>query len=73
MLEIRDVRLVLDAKALLGECPLWSVAEQRLYWVDISGRSVNRFDPITGVSQSWPMPCEPGCIALAASGGLVVA
>ena len=73
MLEIRDVRLVLDAQAALAECPLWSVAEQKLYWVDISGRAINRFDPATGENQRWPMPCEPGCIALAAGGGLVAA
>jgi sugar lactone lactonase YvrE len=73
MLEQCDAKLVLDAKAMVGECPLWSVAEQKLYWVDISGRSINRFDPVSGANQSWSMPCEPGCIAIAASGGLVAA
>ena len=68
-----EVRLVLDARAQLAECPLWSVAEQKLYWVDISGCSINRFDPETGYNQCWPMPCEPGCIGLAAKGGLVAA
>ena len=73
VLEIRDVRLALDAHAALAECPLWSVSEQKLYWVDISGRTINRFDPATGENVHWLMPCEPGCIALAASGGLVAA
>ena len=73
MLEIGDARLVLDAHAALAECPLWSVDEQTLYWVDISGRAINRFDPATGKNTRWPMPGEPGCIALAANGGLVVA
>lgn len=73
MLEIRDVRLALDAHAALAECPLWSVAEQKLYWVDIAGCTINRFDPKTGDNTTWPMPCEPGCIALAANGGLVAA
>ena len=73
MLEIRNVRLALDARAALAECPLWSVSEQKLYWVDISGRTINRFDPATGENVHWPMPCEPGCIALAGSGGLVAA
>jgi sugar lactone lactonase YvrE len=73
MLEIRDVQLVLDARAALAECPLWSVAEQKLYWVDISGCAINRFDPASGENTRWPMPCEPGCIALAANGGLVAA
>ena len=73
MLEIHDVRLVLDARAALAECPLWSVREQKLYWVDISGRTINRFDPATGANLRWSMPGEPGCIALAAGGGLVAA
>ena len=73
MFEIGEVRLALDAKAALAECPLWSVNEQKLYWVDISGCAINRFDPMTGKNERWPMPCEPGCIALAASGGLVAA
>ena len=66
-------RLVLDARALLAECPLWSAEEQALYWVDISGRAIHRFDPASGSDQHWPMPCEPGCIAFARSGGLVAA
>ena len=73
MLEISDVRLALDAKAALAECPLWSVSEQKLYWLDISGRTINRFDPATGKNERWPVPAEPGCIALAARGGLVAA
>ena len=73
MLEIHDVHPVLDSRAALAECPVWSVIEQKLYWVDISGRSINCFDPAGGANTRWPMPCEPGCIALAASGGLVAA
>ena len=73
MRDFGEATLALDARAQLGECPLWSVAEQALYWVDISGRAIHRFAPATGVDQQWPMPSEPGCIALAASGGLVAA
>ena len=51
MLEIRDVRLALDAKAALAECPLWSVSEQKLYWVDISGRALRLFQ--TGNLQTY--------------------
>jgi sugar lactone lactonase YvrE len=65
--------LALDARAALAECPLWSVAEQKLYWVDIAGCTINRFDPATGENAKWTMPCEPGCMALAASGGVVAA
>ena len=39
---------VLDVKASLGECPVWSVSDQALYWVDINAPALNRFDPATG-------------------------
>jgi sugar lactone lactonase YvrE len=64
---------VLDIKAGLGECPVWSVAEQVLYWVDINAPSLNRFDPATGRNVAMPMPEAIGCFALRESGGFVVA
>jgi sugar lactone lactonase YvrE len=64
---------VLDAKASLGECPVWSVDEQVLYWVDINAPSLNRFDPLTGGNETWPMPQSIGCVALRAGGGFVAA
>ena len=70
---VKDAHLVFDARAALAECPLWNPAEQKLYWVDISGQTINRFDPATGANEHWSMPCEPGCIGLATSGGLIAA
>jgi sugar lactone lactonase YvrE len=64
---------VLDVKASLGECPVWSTAEQALYWVDINAPSLNRFDPRTGRNLSMPMPESIGCFALRQAGGFVVA
>jgi sugar lactone lactonase YvrE len=57
----------------LGESPFWHPGEQRLYWVDIPGRQLHRCaGPGTPV-ESRALPQEPGCIAPARSGGLVVA
>ena len=64
---------VLDARASLGESPVWSVAEQALYWVDINAPSLNRFDPATGANLAMPMPESIGCVALRERGGLIVA
>lgn len=55
----------------VGESPLWSVAEQALYWVDIEGRQLHRFDWASGGEQSWPMAERIACIALHAGGGLI--
>jgi sugar lactone lactonase YvrE len=57
----------------VGECPLWSVAEQALYWVDIEARRVHRFDWASKVERSWAMPERIGSIALHAGGGLLAA
>ena len=68
-----DVTCVLDAQAELGECPVWSVEEQALYWVDIRAPALHRLDPDTGATRSWPMPSRIGSFALRESGGAVVA
>jgi sugar lactone lactonase YvrE len=67
------LRCVLDVRASLGECPVWSTAEQVLYWVDINAPSLNRFDPATGGNRAMPMPSSIGCFALRSRGGFVVA
>ena len=64
---------VLDIKASLGECPVWSADEQVLYWVDINAPSLNRFDPLTRRNAVWPMPSSIGCFALRRSGGFIAA
>jgi len=64
---------VMDAKASLGECPVWSVAEQALYWVDINAPALHRFDPATGDDTAMAMPESIGCFALRSQGGFVVA
>jgi sugar lactone lactonase YvrE len=64
---------VLDIGASLGECPLWSIAEQALYWVDINAPSLNRFDPATGRNVAMPMPESIGSYAFREGGGFVVA
>jgi sugar lactone lactonase YvrE len=57
----------------LGESPFWHPHEQRLYWVDLPAQLILRTVPGSGLVERWAVPQEPGCIAPAASGGLVVA
>src|SRR6476469_9270909 len=65
--------VVLDARAELGECPVWAGDEQALYWVDIRGKALHRFDPTTGADRAWPLPQQCGSFALRESGGAVLA
>ena len=68
-----EVRCVLDAKAALGECPVWSGEEKVLYWADISRQSIHRFDPATGEDRGWTFPDLVGSFALRENGGVIVA
>ena len=63
------VRCVLDARAELGECPVWSAAEEALYWVDILAPALHRLHPASGETRSWPMPEPIGSFALRVSSG----
>jgi len=58
------VEVVLAIRAELGECPLWSGRDSCLYWIDIDGRSVHRYDPATGNNETRALAGRPGSIAL---------
>ncbi len=64
---------VVTQPSALGESPFWHPQEQMLYWVDIPGRHIHRCNVFMGTVESWPVHAEPGCIAPAIGGGLVMA
>ncbi len=41
-----QVKLLLDAKAKLGEGAIWHPVENRLYWIDIEKGELNIYDPV---------------------------
>jgi sugar lactone lactonase YvrE len=64
-----------DSLSQLGESPFWHPAERSLYWLDIPGRAVlrTRGDIARPEIERWNVPTEPGCMAPARTGGLVIA
>ena len=44
----------------LGECPVWSTADEALYWEDIDGSAIHRLDPSTGAIDTRSLPGRPG-------------
>lgn len=65
-------RLPLPDRDWLGESPVWDARDGALYWVDIRGRQVHRWQP-GGSLRHWATPKEVGSIALAQPGHLVLA
>jgi sugar lactone lactonase YvrE len=51
-----DVECVFSTKAIIGEGPVWSVNEQRLYWVDIPEKKVHVFNPADGSNRTFDLP-----------------
>jgi sugar lactone lactonase YvrE len=61
--------LVLDARADLGEGPLWDARTAELLWVDIMAGLLHRFDPATGNDVALDVGQPVGCVVPRASGG----
>lgn len=68
-----DADVVLDARAKLGEGPVWDPREGVLRWVDIQPGLVHRFDPATGEDTAFEFGEPVGTVAVRARGGLVLA
>ncbi|MGI9608231.1 MAG: SMP-30/gluconolactonase/LRE family protein [Acidimicrobiales bacterium] len=69
-----EIEAVGGVVASLGECPVWSGAERVLYWEDIEGRAIHRFDPDANETESRQLPGRPGSFVLTdRPGDLVVA
>jgi len=60
--------LLVDARNATGECPVWQVAEQALYWVDIPAQRLHRWT-LAGALDSWRAPEMLACIAAREKGG----
>lgn len=64
-------RLVVAARAVLGEGPIWLPSEQAIYWLDVKGCRVHRYRPADAEAMSWPVPCRIGSLAPRRAGGFV--
>ena len=64
--------LILDAKAILAEGPVWDVQARKLWWVDIPGKVLHQFDPEVGSDRAVASGLEIGCLSLRVSGGLIL-
>ncbi|MEO8406613.1 MAG: SMP-30/gluconolactonase/LRE family protein, partial [Chitinophagaceae bacterium] len=68
-----NAELVLDAKTTLGEGSIWHPKENKLYWLDIEGKSVHIYDPATKEDKQFPTGSMVGTIVPVKGGGVLVA
>jgi sugar lactone lactonase YvrE len=67
-----EVECVLKTKAIIGEGPVWSVKEQRLYWVDIPEKKIHVFDPESGSNKTFELPDMVTSATPRKTGGLIL-
>ncbi|WP_121663177.1 SMP-30/gluconolactonase/LRE family protein [Metabacillus litoralis] len=65
--------LVVDQKATLGEGPHWNGEEQALYWVDIIGKRLHRYDPLTKENKTFTFNQYVGAAVPAQLGKMLLA
>lgn len=65
--------LVVDAKAILGEGPVWHPRQQRLYWVDIEAGALHVHDPAGEPDRVYQVGGKLGSAVPRRSGGMVLA
>jgi L-arabinonolactonase len=68
-----EIVCVVDAKTELGEGTLWDPHAKILWWVDIWGKAIHRYDPATGEDKIFDAPEYVGSLGVRKKGGLVVA
>lgn len=64
---------VVAARARLGECPVWDVDRQLLFWVDVHNHRVHQFDPATGNDRFFETGDVVPAILSASQGRLLIA
>ncbi len=68
------IKCLVDAKAALGETPVWSADENRLYWIDCMAGAIHRYDPATAEDTVMPIAIDGylGSFSLRARGGMLL-
>jgi len=57
-----DPQSILSVGATLGEGPVWVARDAALWFVDIKGHRIHRYDPALNVGRSWAAPGQVGWI-----------
>jgi len=64
-------RVVIASQNQIGESPVWNGSENALYWVDVEGKLIQRWQAGDQSIRRWTMAEPVGCVGLRQHGGLV--
>lgn len=67
-----QAELIVDSRCELGEGIIWDAARACLWWTDIDGRQIWRFDPATKETERFTPPDRVGFLVTATGGRLLL-
>jgi sugar lactone lactonase YvrE len=70
---MKDMELFYAANDKVGEGPNWNSETGKLYWVDISGKRIHVFDPLTKTDDPIPTDDIVAAMAFDKSGNIIAA
>ena len=72
-MKIYKAELLFDTCSTLSEGPVWDGRRQQLFWVDIEGKALHRFDSSSKKNTVWSFKHMVGAVVVAESGKLILA
>ncbi|MBL7221396.1 MAG: SMP-30/gluconolactonase/LRE family protein [Phycisphaerae bacterium] len=68
-----EIEHLISVQDEVGETPIWIPDEQAMYWIDMEGNAVHRYDPATGERADWALDAAVTALGRRASGGWILA
>jgi sugar lactone lactonase YvrE len=72
-MRVLQAELLVSSKGTFGEGPLWDERDGLLWWTDIPGRTIHRFDPRSLAHQAIPVRLAVGAMVPRTAGGFAAA
>ena len=70
---MKNLEIVSEFKAMLGECPVWDSDKKIIYWVDIIGKKLFSYNTISNINSVINLNNFVGSVSLRQNGQFIIA
>jgi len=70
---MREIEHLITVQDEVGETPIWIPDEQAMYWIDLEGSAVHRYEPVGGERKDWALDVAVTALARRSSGKWLLA
>ncbi len=69
---MREIEVLVDERAIIGESPTWSAADASLYWIDVKEPALHRIEIASGARRRWGLSAEVGAFSFTDDGAAAI-